>query len=54
MSYLFIFLCNTFPTVNSKMLNEFSYFDKTNKIANKLFLYNLLFFFSATLFPIVL
>ncbi len=38
--------------VNSKMLNKFSIF--TSKTANRLFLYNLTFFLSATLFPFVL
>ncbi len=33
---LFIFLCCTFHCDNSKMFNNFFYFDKTNKIAIRL------------------
>ncbi len=42
MSNLFIFLCCTFHCVNSKMLNEFSVFDKTYKIYIRLNLHFLL------------
>ncbi len=49
MSYLFIFLCDNFPTVNCKMLNEFCILTRRIKITNRLqFLYNLRFFLCNT------
>ncbi len=51
-----VFIYLFFPTtLSQKNVKRIQYFDKKNKIANRVYLYNLLFFFlSATRFLIVL
>ncbi len=49
-----VFLFFFSATLSQKNVKLIQYFDKKNKIANRVLLYNLPFFLSVTLFPIVL